>query len=41
VQDRTRAKQRMTRAPVLVHRAGSAVVDAIQAGRALSTERSA
>ena len=41
VQDRTRAKQRMTRAPVQVHRAGSAVVDAIQAGRALSTERSA
>ncbi|MBC7484363.1 MAG: 23S rRNA (adenine(2503)-C(2))-methyltransferase RlmN [Rhizobacter sp.] len=41
VQDRTRAKQRMTRAPVQVHRAGSAVADAIQAGRALPSERSA
>ena len=41
VQDRTRAKQRMTRAPVQVYRAGSAVADAIFAGRALPSERGA
>ncbi len=41
VQDRTRARQRMTRAPVQVHRAGSAVADAIEAGRAVTSERSA
>ena len=33
VQDRTNAKVRMTRAPVRVHRAGSAAAVAIQAGR--------
>ena len=41
VQDRTRVKQRMTRAPVQVHRAGSAVAEAVQAGRALPPEHSA
>ena len=34
VQDRTNAKARMTRAPVQVHRSGSAVAEAIKAGRA-------
>ncbi len=33
VQDRTRASVRMTRSPVGVHRSGSAVAEAIQAGR--------
>jgi len=33
VQDRTRAKDRMTRAPVQLHRTGSAAADAILAGR--------
>ena len=33
VQDRTNAKQRMTRAPVHVHRGGSTVANTIQAGR--------
>lgn len=34
VQDRTNAKARMTRAPVKLHRSGSAVTEAIAAGRA-------
>ena len=41
VQDRTRAKQRMTRAPVHVHRSGSAVAETIQAGRASAPEHGA
>ena len=34
VQDRTRAHERMTRAPVQVHRSGSVAARAIEAGRA-------
>ena len=41
VQDRTRAKQRMTRAPVHIHRSGSAVLEAIRAGRNSLPERDA
>ena len=36
VQDRTNARQRMTRSPVAVHRAGSTVAQSIQAGRLAS-----
>ena len=38
VRDRTRASERMTRAPVNVHRVGSEVARAIRSGRALATE---
>ena len=38
VQDRTRASERMTRAPVHVHRGGSEVARAIRSGRALAPE---
>ena len=41
VQDRTNAKARMTRAPVKLHRSGSAVVEAIAAGRVDHRETSA
>ena len=41
VQDRTNAKARMTRAPVKLHRSGSAVVEAIAAGRVEHRETSA
>ena len=36
VQDRTNVRQRMTRSPVAVHRAGSTVAQSIQAGRLAS-----
>jgi 23S rRNA (adenine2503-C2)-methyltransferase len=39
VQDRTHAQQRMTRAPVHVHRRDSAVLEAIRAGRDLLLRR--
>jgi 23S rRNA (adenine2503-C2)-methyltransferase len=38
VQDRTRAKDRMTRAPVQLHRQGSEAADAIRDGRAVVPE---
>ena len=41
VQDRTNAKARMTRAPVKLHRSGSAVTEAIAAGRADRQETNA
>ena len=41
VQDRTNAKQRMTRAPVQVHGSGSVVAEALRAGRADRQETNA
>ena len=38
VQDRTNARTRMTRAPMQLHRSGSAVAEALKAGRASSGE---
>jgi len=40
VQDRTNARQRMTRAPIHIHRSGSAPAEAIAAGRAAAQDSS-